>query len=198
MFAPAWIGGVGIGCASGEVGQADSLQPLDGTTISPPNNVGVSVTVNGTTNAHVLLARSTAGVINQTQYTAAAGNDAGDGTFTVNEVISSDEPKSGVILVHYDTGFHPQTYTSWSGSTFVLDGTLDNSYLENADTIVPIFYNDAVTDGGVVNTTLVQSDDISVSGEVRHGDESSPHTPVPISGTIGSAGLALTVQMESE
>ncbi len=198
VFTPAWIGAFGIGFNSNEVGQADSLQPLDGTTISPPNNVTVSVTVNGTPDGHVLLARSTAGVIDQTQYTASLHNDPMDELFIVNETISADEPVSGVLLVHHDTGFHPLPYTSWSGSAFTLANHQDRDYVENADVIVPIFYHDAVTDGGTVSTTLVQSDDITVSGEVRHGDENAPHAPVAISGTIGAAGLALTVQMESE
>jgi len=195
----AWIGAFGLGFDSTEVTKDDAINPLDNSgPIAPPNNVTAQVIVNGTTNAHVLLAPSTGGVIDQTQYTAAAGNNSSNGVYVIKEAIASDTPTSGWLLIFFGTTFYAQEYSSWTASTFTLVGTLDNTYLEDANSIVPIFYDNVAVDGGFVSTSLVQSSDIEVSGWVRHGEASSPHKPVPISGTIGAAGLSLTVQLESE
>ena len=195
----AWIGAFGIGFDPAELGASDSVNPLDGSgPLSPPNNVLISVTVNGTTNGHVLLARSTGGVIDQTEYTGAAGNNLGDPDFVINEAIKSDTPQSGWILALEGTTFEPIEYTSWTGSTFTINGTLLQNYTSAIDVIVPMFYDNIPTDGGSVSKSLIYSSDIPVTGFVRHGEAGAPHKPVPISGTIGTAGLALTVQMEAE
>jgi len=39
---------------------------------------------------------------------------------------------------------------------------------------------------------------LDVVGWVRHGDPASPDKPVSISGTIGTAGLSLTVVLDDE
>lgn len=195
----AWIGAFGIGFDENQVTQADAFSPLDGSgPIQPPNNVSVAVTVNGTTNAHVMLARATGGAINQTQYTAESGNNSGDSDLVIKEAIASDTPITGYVLVFDNGTFHPEEYSSWSGSTFTLTGTLSQTYSEDAVVIVPILYHNVAADGGTVNTSLVQSSNIEVAGWVRHGEPGTPHKPVPISGTIGSAGLSLTVQLDAE
>lgn len=195
----AWIGAFGLGFDAAEVTQADAFNPLDNSgPISPPNNVNIQVTVNGTTNSHVMLAEATAGAINQTQYTGAAANTSGDGDYVIKEAIAADTPTSGWILAFDGTTFRAEEYASWTGSTFTLTGTLSQTYAEDAVTIIPIFYDNIAADGGTASTSLVQSTNIEVAGWVRHGDPASPHKPVPISGTIGSAGLSLTVQVESE
>lgn len=195
----AWIGAFGIGFNAAEVTQADSFSPLDNSgPIQPPNNVNIQVTVNGTTNSHVMLAPATGGVINQTKYTSAVGNNLGDGDFIINEAIDSDTPTSGWILGFDGVGFSPEAYSSWSGSTFTLVGTLSQNYTSAVAVIVPIFYDDVPLDGGTASTSLVQSSDIEVAGWVRHGALGDVHKPVNIAGTIGSAGLSLTVQLEAE
>jgi len=194
-----WIGALGIGYDIGQLTSADSVQPLDGSgPLAPPNNVPIAVTVNGTVNSHVLLARATAGVVDQTQYTAAAGNNTSDPDFVINEAIDSDTPPSGFILVLEGTTFEAIEYASWAGSTFTLVGTLGSNYTAGKTVIVPIFYDLIATDGGSASTSLIYSSDIEVAGWVRHGEVGSPHKPVPIAGTIGTAGLSLTVTMESE
>jgi len=197
----AWIGDFGIGFVPGELTSADSVKPLDGSgPLQPPNNVPISVTANGTTNAHVILAIKDGGTggIDQTQYTAAAGNNSGNGTFVINEAIASDTPPSGSVLVLEGTTFEQLVYTSWSGSTFTLSGTLGANYTAGKDVIVPMLYDNIPTDGGTASTSLIYSADIDVVGWVRHGEPGTPHKPVGIAGTIGTAGLSLTVQMDSE
>jgi len=196
----AWIGHYGSGFVSGELTSADSVTPLNGTPIQPPNNVPISVTVNGAINAHVILGIKDVGTggIDQTQYTAAAGNDIGDPDFVIAEGIASDTPPAGWILVLEGTTWEALEYTSWTGSTFTINGTLPVSYTAAKNVIVPIFYDDAVSDGGTVATSLIYATDIDVVGWVRHGDPASPDKPVNIAGTIGTAGLSLTVQLEDE
>ena len=194
----AWIGAFGVGFAPAEVTQADAFTALDGTEVSPPNNVAVQVTVNGVANSHVMLAPATAGVVNQTQYTAAAGNTSGDPDLDINEAIASDTPVSGWVLVFDGTTFAPEEYASWSGSKFTLVGTLSQTYSTSAVTIVPIFYDNIASDGGTATTSLVQSTSIEVAGWVRYGDAAAPRKPAPITGSIGAAGLALTVQLDAE
>ena len=202
QYTGSWIGAEGIGFSVSELTSSDSVDPLDGTAINPPNNVPISVSVNGATdaNAHVFLARRTAGAADLTQYTLAAGNNSGNGTLVVAEAISSDEPQTGYVLIKETTYYIPYQYTSWSGSTFTLAGTLAANYTAAKDVGLPFFYEDAVggSDPRVASKSLIYNVDIPVIGWVRRGDPATPKKPVPITGTIGSAGLALTVQLESE
>jgi len=177
----------------------DSVKPLDNSgPLSPPNNVTAKVTVNGTTNSHVFLSEATGGVINQTQYTCATGNNLGDPDFVINEAIAGDTPTSGWILIKEGTTFEPIEYSSWTSSTFTLVGTLGQNYTSGKNVIIPILYDNIATDGGFHTANLVQSTDIPVAGWVRQGTPAAPGKPVAISGTIGAAGLALTVTIESE
>jgi hypothetical protein len=201
VFTGSWIGDFGIGFSTAELTQSDSVKPLDNSgPLSPPNNVPISVTVNGTTNAHVFLSKKdiATGGVKYTQYTVAAGNTTGNGTFVIVEAIASDTPPSGFVLVKEGTTFEPLEYVSWSGSTFTLAGTLPVTYTATRDVIVPIFYDNVAADGGTASTSLIYSSDIDVVGWVRHGDAAAPHKPVAIAGTIGTAGLSLSVQLEGE
>lgn len=201
VFTGSWIGDYGVGFKVSQLTQSDSVKPLDGSgPLSPPNSVPISVTVSGTTDAHVFLSAKDAvtGGVDYTQYTAASGNTSGNGTFVINEAIASDTPPSGWILVKEGTTFEPIEYSSWSGSTFTLVGTLSITYTASKDVIIPIFYDNVATDGGSVSTSLIYTADIDVVGWVRHGDAANAHKPVAIAGTIGSAGLSLSVQLDSE
>ena len=104
------------------------------------------------------------------------------------------------MLVKEGTTYEPIEYTAWSGSTFTLAGTLSQNYTAGKDVGVPFFYEDATggSDPRVASKSLIYNTDIPVIGWVRRGDPATPKKPVPITGTIGSAGLALTVQLESE
>jgi hypothetical protein len=198
-----WIGAFGLGFNTAQLTSSDSLSPLDGSgPLSPPNNVPISVSTNGATAPHVFLAikDGATGGVDQTQYTAASGNNSGNGTFVINEAIASDTPPTGSILVLEDTTFEQIEYSSWSGSTFTLSGTLSQNYTAGKNVIVPILYTSATggSDPRVASTSLIYSSDIDVVGWVRHGDPASPDKPVSISGTIGTAGLSLTVQLDNE
>jgi len=198
LFTGNWIGDYGVGFTYSQMTKDDAVKPLDGSgPLSPPNNVNVSVTVNGTTNSHVFLSPATGGVVDQTQYTVDTAT-SGTTSFIVAEAIASDTPASGWVLVKEGTTFEPIEYDSWSGSTFTTTSSLGQTYTAGKDVIIPIFYDNVSTDGGNVQTSLIQSVNIPVAGWVRQGTPSNPGKPVPISGTIGSAGLALSVTIEAE
>ena len=197
LYTGAWIGHYGIGFTYAEMTKDDSVTPLDNSgAIKPPNNVSVSVTVSGTTLSHVFLTESTGTVINESQYTVATAT-SGTTSFIINEAIESDTPTAGWILVKEGTTFEPVEYTSWSGSTFTV-ASLGTTYTAAKTVIIPIFYDEVATDGGTVTTSLIQSTDITVAGWVRQGTPTNPGTPVEISGTIGTAGLSLSVAVAAE
>lgn len=199
QFTGAWIADYGVGFDAAQVGQADSLRPLDDSgPLSPPNNVLVSVQANGVANAHVFLARATGGNINQTQYTAAAGNTSGNSTFVIKESFAADDPITGWLLVIEGGAFVPLEVTSWAGSTAQINGTLPQTFTEDAVVLFAYLYDNIASDGGTAQTSLVQSSNIEVAGWVRFGDAAAPRKPVPISGTIGPAGLSLSVTLETE
>ena len=207
LFTGAWIGALGIGFNSSEVTSADNFRDLDGNTVVPPNNVPIQITVevgNAADDPHVFLAPRDPVLTapDYTVYTAASGNNSGNGTFVVNEVIASDTPQSGWIgiLATGDTTYEFYEYSSWSGSTFTLVGTLSQNITLNDPAFHAIFYESA-TGAGTTKTassSLVYTAPINVIGWVRQNDPVTPDKPVPISGTIGSGGLSISVTMEDE
>ena len=198
LYTGNWIGEYGIGFLYAQMTKDDAVKPLDNSgPLSPPNNVSAVVTVSGTTNAHVFLTPSTGTVINETRYTVATATSA-TSSFIITEAISSDTPTSGWILVKEGTTFEPIEYDSWDTSTFTTTAPLGQTYTPAKDVIIPIFYDNVSSDGGNVTTSLIQSSDISVAGWVRQGTPANPGIPVPIAGTIGTAGLSLNVTIQPE
>ncbi len=198
LFTGNWIGEYGVGFLYAQMTKDDAVKPLDNSgPLSPPNNVSATIVVNGTTNAHVFLSPSTGGVIDETQYTVDTATNA-TSSFIINEVIASDTPTSGWILVKEGTTFEPVQYDSWDTKTFTTTIPLGTTYTSAKDVIIPIFYDNVSSDGGNVTTSLIQSSDIPVAGWVRQGTPTNPGKPVPISGTIGTAGYSASVTIEAE
>lgn len=210
----AWIGAYGMGFLAGELGSSDSVTDLDGNVLSPPNNVNIQVTVEtglAGDDPHVFLTQKD-GVLSAPDYTTntvGAGNAASDPDFVVTTAIESDVPQDGWILVLDTTGggvtYEPYHYSSWTGSTYILDATdhpggLTTTYTAGDPVFNAILYVSA-TGGGttkLASNSLIYSSDIDVVGWVRHGDPATPDKPVSISGTIGTAGLSLTVVLDDE
>ncbi|RLB68405.1 MAG: hypothetical protein DRH08_01030 [Deltaproteobacteria bacterium] len=214
QFTGAWIGAFGIGFASGELTNADSVKDLDGNTLSPPNNVNIIITVEtglAGDDPHVFLAEKDA-VLNAPDYTTntvGAGNSSSDPDFVVTTAIASDTPQDGWFGVLDTTGggvsYEFYHYSSWSGSTYTLDitdhaGGLDKNYTSGDPVFIALLYASAVGGGTTkaISNSLIYTSDIDVVGWVRHGDPANPDKPVLISGTIGTAGLTLTVVLDDE
>jgi len=203
----AWIGGYGIGFIPGNLGTNDSVTDLDGDPLSPPNNVTIQVNTNGAVDPHVFLAVKDA-VLESPDYTTntvGAGNTSGNGTFVVATPIDSETPPDGIVMVLDTNGgattYEALAYSSWTGSTYTLSGTLPRTYTAGDEVFTPLLYEAAVggSDPRVASTSLVYGGTaFDVIGWVRHGDPSAPDKPVPISGQVTSAGFSVTVQLSDE
>jgi hypothetical protein len=130
-------------------------------------------------------------------YSLAVGNTSGNGTLVVNETISSDEPASGNVRVWNasTTSFDRYAYTSFTGSTFTLSGTLSQNYLSGDDAFVP-FIDETVT-GPAVSNTIVYSTNISIVGTVRDGGV-TPIVPFPITGTVTDTGFSVSAVRQAD
>lgn len=207
QFTGAWIGAYGIGFAAGEIGSADSFIDLDGNSVTPPNNVTVSGTIealNSADDLHVFLAKKDA-VLNAPDYTVytAVGESIGAGVIRTNTAIASDTPQTGWVgvLKTGTTTYKFYEYSSWSGTTFTLVGTVADDAITASDPIFTAIMYDSMTGGGTTKTfsnTLIYSGDFAVVGWVRHGDASGVDKIIPISGTVGAAGFTFSGTMEAE
>lgn len=201
-----WIGAYGIGFTASQLNSSDSVTDIDGNPLAPLNWVNCTVNVECEAGdvPHVYLAKKHASLNrpDEAVLTAAAGNNVGNGTFVVNEAVPSDTPTNGSVLVKA-TGHTTAValdYASWNGSTFTLTGTLPYN-ITSGDNAWPAFLYEAATGGGTTKTAtaaLVYSEDRALVGWVRHGTPGAPDKPVPISTTLTSAGVNLTVVIEDD
>jgi len=206
QFTGAWIGAYGIGFEPTQVTSADGFTSLDGDTITPPNNVTIQGTINCVDSAddpHVMLAKkdSSLNAPDYDTYTCSA-KSSGAGAIDV-DAIGADVPQTGYVgvLRTGTTSREYYKYTSWSGTTFTLDGTLDGDITNGDKAHVAIFYESAT--GGTVaktvsNTLVYQGSTIDVVGWVRQGKETAPDIWQPISGTIGSGGFSFSINLTRE
>ena len=195
-FVGAILGAFGVGFDPGDLTVADSLIDLNNVTQQPPNNVQIIVA--GVLGGHdyVLLGRSDMGELLTDQLTLASGNDENDGALVVKEAIPSDTPATGYVRVWNGLAFERYQYSSWSGSTFTLVGTLTRDYVEDDPAFVPFL--DQVATGTTVTSTIVYGSSIPVVGVVRGGTGPEPIVPFPLSGTIGAAGFSVTAVRQSD
>ena len=209
-----WIGSYGVGIIANELTFGDSVTSLDGVSPVVPQNVTMAVTVevgNAADDPHVFIAEKHI-TLNRPDYatnTVGAGNTAGDPDFVTGSPIESDIPQDGWFLVLDSTGgattYEFYHHSSWTGSTYTLDVTdhptgLSTTYTA-ADPIFEAIIYASATGGGTsktISNSYIYKGDKSVIGWVRHGDPANPDKPVPISGTIGSNGLSLTVVLDDE
>jgi hypothetical protein len=207
QFTGAWIGAYGIGFNSNEIGSVDSFISLDGDVVTPPNNVTISGTIVALDSAddlHLFLAPKDP-VLNAPDYTVytCVGESIGAGVIRVNEVIASDTPQTGWfgVLKTGDTTYKFYEYSSWTGSTFTLVGTVADTAISASDPGFHAIAYDSMTGAGTTKSftnSLVYSSDIPVRGWVRHGDASGVDKIIPISGTVGAAGFTFSGTMEAE
>jgi|TARA_Y100000310_G_scaffold127563_1_gene126699 hypothetical protein len=171
-----------------EIRLLTGVVPTDNETITGGSSSATADT-NGTPESKAFLETDT--------YSLAAGNTSGNGTLLVKETISNDEPSSGFVRVWNatNTSFDRYAYTSFSGSTFTLSGTLSQSYVEDDDCFVP-FIDEAVSASSVSNT-IVYSSNIDLVGTVRDGG-STPIVPFPITGTLTSSGFSVSAVRQAD
>ena len=129
------------------------------------------------------------------------GNTSGAGVIDV-DAISSDVPQIGYVgvLRTGTTAREYYEYSSWTGTTFTLVGTISGDITATDPAHVAIFYESAIGGGTTktVSNSLIYTSNISVVGWVRQGDEAAPDVWQAIAGTIGSAGYSFSVNLARE
>ena len=167
-------GAYGIGVESADLTSSDALRDLLNVAQTPPNNVTASISGLAISD-YILLGRDDGtGSIDLAEYTIAAGNTSGNGTLVINQTISSDTPASGFVRAEDPASpgkFDRYAYTSYTGSTFSLSGTLSSTYTSGDDVFVPLL--DQVADATTESATLIYSSDFDLVGKVRNGGTDS-------------------------
>jgi hypothetical protein len=142
----------------------------------------------------VIVSRSATpgGAITKNTYTLAAGNNSGNGTIVINETIAADEPTTGNVRIGDDI----YLYTSYTGSTFTLSGTLSTNYSLNDPAYVPLI--DEAATGSAVSVSVLYVADRPITGYVRRGTGGSEIVSFPISGTMGNTPISIDAVRTSE
>jgi hypothetical protein len=171
--------------------QSFQLKDADNITRNPPNFQALTVSnlVSGDT---VTILRTTAGSVDKAVFTSTAGNDAGNGTFVVNEAIPSDTPTAGWLrIVESTTGAEERiAFTSWATSTFTLTGTLVASFGTGDTAYVP--YIDTTATGATATVTVIYSASRPLLARVRrYNGAGDSILPFEAPGTLSSTGFSI-------
>jgi hypothetical protein len=167
--------------------QSYQFTDSNGTIRSPYTSVTIKVT-SLEVGDRVAVFRTSAGSIDKSIYTSVAtGNNSGDSDFVVQEAIATDTPSSGILRVYNSDGSEERyAYSSWSGSTFTLDGvTLSKNYDDTSTAYVPFLDEEAI--GTEVQKVVLYSVDRTVMIRVRK----KGILPFETSGTVTTAGLSV-------
>jgi hypothetical protein len=195
-----FFGARGIWLANYDSTDSQNFQLIasDGTTQTPPNTVACRVSsVQVGDSVAMFMLDGDGGNIEKDTYSLNGDQGAGSTTLVVNEAItnnwaSQDPPQSGYLRVVRGTDLEVlKEYTSWTGSTFTLSGTLGVACSGNDPVYVPVI-DAAVASGTFIDNTLIQSQTIYVRTRVRHyGGAGSSILPFEIDGNITSAGITV-------
>ncbi|MDX1526991.1 MAG: hypothetical protein R3337_00100 [Gammaproteobacteria bacterium] len=192
------IGAYGVGVEAADLTVADQLTDLTNTLQQPPNNQSFSVSglVSGEDRVLVGPLNGTSDGIEYDQLTANGAQSAGAGTLVVNEAIPADTPASGTVRVFTADGFYDRVpYSSWSGSTFTLSGTLPANVADAAN--VFISYIDTLAGSSAESFSYLYSSDRSLWVRVRDGG-GTPIEPFETLATAGAAGGSVTAIRNSD
>lgn len=181
------LGAFGIGIQAADLSAADRLTDLTNTEQAPPNQQSFSVTGVVVGEDRVLVAPNDgSGGIDYDQLTANGAQSSGASTFVVNETIPADTPASGSLRILISGVRQRVAYSSWTGSTFTLTGTLPGNVADDAPAYIS--YVDklatATTEGF---TSTYAGSDRSLVVIVRDGG-GTPIKPFQTPATFGSAG----------
>lgn len=150
----------------------------DGTTETPPTSIAVAVS-GVVAGDYVLVARDNgSGGILSSEYTVSGASGAT--TLTVPG-LKADTPASGVIRINGDR----YAYSSWTGTTLTLSGTLSQTYT-SAPAFIPMI--DAVAAGTSISSAQMQfSSNFTCRYRVRNGG-ATPIVPFESTLSVTSTG----------
>lgn len=189
------IGAYGIGINPANLTANDQLFDLSNNLIVPPNNV--TFTVNGLVSSEdrVLVGPESGGTINTSQLIVDGIQTVGASTLTVTTTIPSDTPASGTIRIFNGDTYDRISYTSYSGVTFTLTGTLPATYADATNLFIS--YIDKLATSTSESFTSVFSSTRSLFIRVRDGGI-TPIKTFETTGTLGAAGGSTTVIRTSD
>lgn len=199
-FTGSWVGSKGAGQAVADVGSSDSFTSLNGRSQSPPNIQSVSVGSMVALEDTIVLGKSLDGItINKAEYAAASGNDLGDSTIMVKQIIEN-VPIAGYVRIGNGSGGEDSyKYSSFNDATFTLDAvTLSQNYSEDVD-VYPLIFDQTVPETSVSQAWSYTSD-VLLAGQVVD-DGSVNNTPIvsfPLTGSFTSTGFSANIVRQSD
>ena len=188
-----YFGAQGIWIEGMATAQSYQYTDANGTIRQPYTSVTVAITslVSGD---KVVVFRTSAGAIDKTIYTSTAtGNNSGDPDFVVQETIAIDTPSAGILRVYNaDKSEERYPYSSWTASTFTLDGvTLTKTYTATSTAYVPFIDKQATATSA--EQVVLYTADRTVLIRVRKYAAGANNSILPFetAGTVTTAGLAV-------
>lgn len=179
-----FFGAQGVWITNYHADDAQNFQLIDssGGVQTPPNVVGVSVSsvVSGD-RVGVFVLTSAGGDIDTAQNTLDGLHSTGATTVLVVDTPGIDTPASGVIRI----GGVRHEYTSFSGKTFTLSGTLSEDFSAGTDCYFPLI--DVEATGVSVSNTLTYNAPIPVLVRVRK----KGILPFEVETTVSSTGMSV-------
>lgn len=194
-----FFGARGVWLTNVPAADGNNYELVDANGIRRVPPITIAITINGVNNDDKVTVFRTTGnneIIDREVYTSAAtGNNSGDPDFVVQEAIDADTPTSGYLRVVNNTindeDIYP--YSSWSGSTFTLDGvTLVDTYTAADTAYVPYIQTSA--SGTSVSKSVTYDQDRYVLVIVR----AAGTVPFKVPGQVTSSGLTITAVRTSD
>ena len=198
------IGGYGVGLETSDLSASDKLFDLTNTQRNPPNNVTFSVLGLVSGEDRVLVGPEDTGALDLDQLTLNTTlSGAAEVAVVVTAAIPTDTPSTGTIRIELDSGIYRRVpYTSYSGSTFVIDPTdFTGANAATAPANVFISYIDKLAGATSESFTVVYLSDRSLFIRVRDGGtggDAIPTKTFETTGTLGSAGGSATAIRTSD
>lgn len=153
----------------------------DGTAQTPPNTVGITIGAVAVGDS-ILCGRDDNGDILKNEYTLSGAHLSAATTVTINGAIKPDTPSSGSIRIN---GVR-YSYTSWTGSTFTLSGSLGQGFADATPAFVPFI--DKAAAATTESVSFIFSAAFTARVKVRNGSGSTPIKPFETTFQVGSAG----------
>lgn len=195
----ALIGAYGLGLETLDLSANDKLFDLTNTQRIPPNNV--TFTVQGLVSAEdrVLVGPESGGVLQTNQMTLNTTlSGAAETAVVVTAPIPTDTPATGTVRIKLNSGiFRRVSYTSFSGSTFVIASTDFTVDPATAPKDVFISYIDKLAGATSEAFTVVFLSSRSLFVRVRDGG-GTPIKTFETTGTLGSGGGSATAIRTSD
>lgn len=179
-------GWVPINVAAADASSYSTIPAAGGTPVNPPTFRNRAVTGLAAGYKVFLARRSAPGFALLNEFTLAAGNNSGDGTLVLGAAIPNDKPSTGFVRVFDDAGNEDRyEYTSFSGSTLTLSGTLGENYSSGNSAYIP-YFDDTAT-GSQLAKALQYIADRDVVLNVRLGSGSGKIEPFVSNFTLTDA-----------